>query len=259
MNHFFASKHIMEAKCGESTTQSCIFPLYLYPANEEEGQQKQLFEISSWPPGQDVRVPNLNPEFVTNLENKLGLQFVTEGNGDWQTTFGPEDIFHYAYAVFHSPTYRQRYAEFLKIDFPRLPLTSDRGLFKDLAEKGEKLVALHLMQAPALDQLITKFDVPGSNQVERVRYAEPHRDGQGGQVPGRAYINQTQYFEGIEPKVWEFQIGGYQVLNKWLKDRKGRKLSFDDIIHYQKIVVALKETMRLMQEIDALIPSWPIE
>jgi hypothetical protein len=76
--------------------------------------------------------------------------------------------------------------------------------------------------------------VPGSNQVERVRYAEPHQDGQGGQVAGRMYINQTQYFEGIEPEVWEFQIGGYQVLNKWLKDRKGRRLSFDDIITTRK-------------------------
>jgi hypothetical protein len=75
----------------------------------------------------------------------------------------------------------------------------------------------------------------------------------------QVYINKTQYFEGIQPGVWEFRIGGYQVLNKWLKDRKGRRLSFDDIIHYQKIVVALKETMRLMEEIDALIPSWPIE
>ncbi|RLA92692.1 MAG: N-6 DNA methylase, partial [Deltaproteobacteria bacterium] len=121
-------------------------------------------------------------------------------------------------------------------------------------EKGEELVSLHLMESPKLNQLITGFPVPGSNEVEKVRYAEPHED-----VPGRVYINKTQYFEGIEPEVWDFRIGGYQVLHKWLKDRKGRKLSFDDLFHYQKIVVALKETMRLMEEIDELIPTWPIE
>jgi predicted helicase len=253
-HHAFVSKHIVEKICisPKTSNNAFVFPLYLYTTPEDTAGT--LFATQ-----ETTREPNLSPQFIAAVMEKLDLNFIPDGKGDLQTTFGPEDIFHYAYAVFHSPTYRERYAEFLKIDFPRLPLTSDRGLFKALAEKGEELVALHLMQAPALDHLITKFDVPGSNQVERIRYAEPHRDGQEGQVPGRVYINQTQYFEGIEPEVWEFQIGGYQVLNKWLKDRKGRKLSFDDIIHYQKIVVALKETMRLMEEIDALIPSWPIE
>jgi predicted helicase len=253
-HHAFVSKHIVEKICisPKTSNNAFVFPLYLYTTPEDTAGT--LFATQ-----ETTREPNLSPQFIAAVMEKLDLNFIPDGKGDLQTTFGPEDIFHYAYAVFHSPTYRERYAEFLKIDFPRLPLTSDRGLFKALAEKGEELVALHLMQAPALDHLITKFDVPGSNQVERIRYAEPHRDGQEGQVPGRVYINKTQYFEGIEPEVWEFQIGGYQVLNKWLKDRKGRKLSFDDIIHYQKIVVALKETMRLMQEIDALIPSWPIE
>jgi len=110
-----------------------------------------------------------------------------------------------------------------------------------------------------LNRLITGFPVAGSNEVEKVRYIEPRRDEQGNSIPGRVYINKTQYFEGIEPDVWAFQIGGYQVLHKWLNDRKRRKLSFDDLFHYQKIVVALKETLRLMNEIDELIPSWPIE
>ena len=205
-------------------------------------------------PEYETRDPNLSPKFIAAVEEKLGLEFVREGKGDLEATFGPEDILHYAYAVFHSPTYRERYAELLKIDFPRLPLTSDRELFKALAERGEELVSLHLMESPKPDQFITKFDVPGSSEVEKVRYMEPRGD-----VPGRVYINKTQYFEGIEPEVWEFQICGYQILHKWLKDRKGRKLIFDDFFHYQKIVVALKETMRLMGEIDELIPSWPIE
>ncbi|MDD5288641.1 MAG: hypothetical protein PHY28_05970, partial [Dehalococcoidales bacterium] len=166
--------------------------------------------------------------------------------------FTPEDIFNYTYAVFHSPTYRTRYAEFLKIDFPRLPLTSDKALFKSLADKGAALVALHLMESPLLDTPITKYEVKGEHAVEKVSYDEKTR---------RVYINKTQYFEGVPSDVWNFHIGGYQVCEKWLKDRHKahRKLSIDDINHYQKIVVALKETIRLMSEIDALITKWPIE
>jgi hypothetical protein len=163
----------------------------------------------------------------------------------------PEDIFNYAYAVFHSPAYRSRYAEFLKIDFPRLPLTSDKALFKSLAEKGAFLVSLHLMESPLLDAIITRYEVKGDHAVEIVSYDEKTQ---------RVSINKTQYFEGVPPEVWSFHIGGYQVCEKWLKDRKGRKLTIDDIEHYQKIVVALKETIRLMKEIDETIEEhggWP--
>jgi predicted helicase len=274
-----------------------VFPLYVYTVPEEKPKKGSgsvialtLFEPKA---GYETRDPNLSPKFIAAVEEKLGLRFVREGKGDLETTFGPEDILHYAYAVFHLPTYRERYAEFLKIDFPRLPLTSDRELFKALAEKGEELVSLHLMDLPGLNSLITNFPVAGSDRVEKVRYVEKVTEEK--KVPtdssptsvkvsnrrlplvfehqtpvkikpkpkprptGRVYINKTQYFEGIAPEVWEFQIGGYQVLHKWLKDRKGRKLKFDDLFHYQKVVVALKETMRLMEEIDELIPSWPIE
>jgi len=171
--------------------------------------------------------------------------------------FSPEDIFHYIYAILHSPTYRARYAEFLKIDFPRLPLTSNVKLFRALCALGGELVALHLMESPTLDKLITRFPERGDNHMEQVRYVEPAT-----QQPGRVYINQGQYFEGVPPEVWTFHVGGYQVLEKWLKDRKGRQLSFDDLLHYQKIVVALRETLRLMKEIDQSIEGqggWPIE
>ncbi|GAJ20517.1 unnamed protein product, partial [marine sediment metagenome] len=113
----------------------------------------------------------------------------------------PEDIFNYAYAVFHSPTYRTRYTEFLKIDFPRLPLTSDRALFKSLTEKGAELVSLHLMESPVLSNLITGYPITGSNEVEKITYDDNNQ---------RVYINKTQYFEGVPPEVWEFHIGGYQ-------------------------------------------------
>ena len=161
-----------------------------------------------------------------------------------------EDFFNYAYAVFHSPTYRERYAEFLKIDFPRLPLTDDLKLFRSLAAKGAELVSLHLMESPKLDEFITEFNVKGGDEVEKVQYTDDDQ---------RVWINAKQYFGGVPKEVWEFHVGGYQVCEKWLKDRKGRKLSYEDTQHYQKIVVALSETIWLMSEIDEAIPKWPIE
>ncbi|MFM6776540.1 MAG: type ISP restriction/modification enzyme, partial [Dolichospermum sp.] len=164
----------------------------------------------------------------------------------------PEQIFYYAYAIFHSPTYRTRYAEFLKIDFPRLPLTSNQNLFNSLAIKGEQLVNLHLMKSDTLNNFMTTYQQIGNNQVSEVTYnAELER----------VYINKQSYFTNIPPHIWEFKIGGYQVLDKWLKDRKNakRELSNQDIIHYQKIVIALTQTLQIMEEIDIIIPGFPIE
>ncbi len=173
------------------------------------------------------------------------------GRGLGGGVFYPEDVFAYTYAVLHSPTYRARYAEFLKIDFPRLPLTSDPELFAALVEMGAELVDLHLLRAPAVDRFITTFPAEGDGRVERgyPKYDEKMR---------RVTINKAQYFEGVPPEVWAFYVGGYQVLEKWLKDRRERVLTWDDIQHYQRIVVALAETIRLMEEIDALIPGWPL-
>lgn len=237
--YFMVSKWPISNGAIRSDNQSIdtMFPLYLYPTEGEMQLEKG-------------RRPNLNPEFIKAVSDRLGLKFVADGKGDLKETFGPEDIFNYAYAVFHSPTYRTRYAEFLKMDFPRLPLTSDRKLFKALAAKGAELVALHLMESPALNNLITRYPVAGDNTVDKVSYDEKNR---------RVYINKTQYFEGVPPEVWDFHIGGYQVCQKWLKDRKGRTLTYDELTHYQKIIVALKETIRLMAEIDTLIPEWPVE
>lgn len=151
------------------------------------------------------------------------------------------------YAVFHSPTYRSRYAEFLKIDFPRLPLTSNPELFRSLCALGSELVSLHLMEENAPP--VAGFPVKDNNTVEAVRYTEPGQSAD----EGRIWINKEQYFENVPEEVWSFHVGGYQVCQKWLKDRKGRKLSFDDLTHYQRIVAALAETIRLMSEIDAVI------
>jgi type I restriction-modification system DNA methylase subunit len=244
-SHFGVSRSLIDNRVFYSNRGILnLYPLYLYNIPSETKQD--LFDTFSM-----NRQPNLSPKFIAFVKEKLEMEFIPDGKGDMQKTFGPEDILHYAYAIFHSPTYRERYAEFLKIDFPRLPITSDRELFKALANKGEELVSLHLMESPALNHLITGFPISGASEVEKVRYVD--------QEPGRVYINKDQYFDGIDPELWKFQIGGYQVLHKWLNDRKGRNLSFDDLFHYQRIVIALKETIRIMKEIDSLIPKFPIE
>ena len=209
-------------------------PLYTYPKEEQSGLERE---------------PNLVPKFTQAFADAVGLDFICDGIGDVATTFGPEDIFHYLYAVLHSPEYRRRYADFLKSDFPRVPLPGNRALFMDLSRPGARLVGLHLMEAETTDARTT-FPVPGSNHVDKVRYTPP-RDG----LPARVWINGDQYFDGIAPETYAFAIGGYRPAEKWLKDRKGRSLSADDIAHYQKIVAALAETARLMVEIDDIIEA----
>ena len=203
------------------------------------------------------------PEFIQAMEEKLGMRFqtseVSETSEVSGKTFSPEDVFHYAYAVFHNPTYRTRYAEFLKIDFPRLPLTSDKKLFAKLVELGKELVELHLLKSSKVEDFITAFPVAGNNKVEKVVFGRPDRSPKDLSGLGRVWINPAQYFDGVPEDVWEFQVGGYQVCEKWLKDRRERVLSGEEINHYQKVVVALKETIRLMKEIDKAVVKWPME
>jgi hypothetical protein len=206
---------------------------------------------------------NIAKPFAQEFSQRLNMGFLDSVRGDLKKTFGPEDVFHYAYAVFHSPTYRERYVEFLKTDFPRLPLTSDPKLFRTLCRLGGELVGLHLLESPQVDTLITSWTVPGDHVVAKgyPKYKTPAEVAaatQGKSGAGRVYINKDQYFEGVAPEVWGFHVGGYQVCEKWLKDRRGRSLDIDGLTHYQKVVAALAETIRLMAEIDAAIPAWPI-
>ncbi|MDT5122433.1 MAG: hypothetical protein QOC96_1915 [Acidobacteriota bacterium] len=221
-----------------------LFPLYQY-----QTERVSLFdeEPSDAPGG---RRPNLAPEFIADFSKHLNMSFVADGHGDRTKTFGPEDVFAYMYAVFHSPTYRSRYSEFLKIDFPRVPVTSDAELFRALCDAGARLVSLHLMEAQGSSP--ASFPVNGSNTIEQVRYTAP---GEGDAQEGRVWINREQYFAGVAPEVWAFHVGGYQVCQKWLKDRKGRTLSFDDLTHYNHIVAALADTIELMSRLDAMIDT----
>lgn len=168
---------------------------------------------------------------------------------------GPELIFHYAYAVFHSPAYRERYAEFLRADFPRLPLTSNYELFRMLAGLGGELVGLHARGKGELKGI--GFPVKGDNVIEEVRYQPPQ-----GKEPGRVWINDRQFIEGVPESAWEFPIGGYLPAQRWLKDRVGRTLGYDEREEYCRIIWALLETKRLMGEIDAAIEQhggWPLK
>lgn len=215
-----------------------LFPLFIYPSATDA--------LLSSP--HDQRHPNFKRGFSAYVENCLGMSLC---NTQDNKTIRAETFFYYLYAVFHSPTYRTRYAEFLKIDYPRLPLTTSLRLFHELAELGGDLVTIHLMESPSLDRHIARFTGKGIPQVEKGSYSDE-----------TVWIDKAKSlgFQGVSEKVWNFYIGGYQVCEKWLKDRKGRTLSPDDINHYHRIVVALSETIRIMAEIDKVIEAhggWP--
>jgi predicted helicase len=186
------------------------------------------------------RRPNLNPEFYALLENTYGQRPT------------PEQILYYVYAVLYAPAYRQTYAEFLKSDFPRIPFTKDYELFQEMAALGHQITELHLMESDQLNKPIAKFQGKGSNVIAKAkkvgRNYQPEEQ--------RVYINKDgQYFEGIPQEVWEYQIGGYQVLDKWLYDRRERHLTNEEIQHYCRVVTALKHTIDLQQQIDEIHPG----
>ncbi|MGD0755367.1 MAG: type ISP restriction/modification enzyme [Bacteroidales bacterium] len=205
-----------------------IFPLYLYPKTDEQQIIGATIE----------KIPNLNQEIVRLIEQKLRLTFTNEKVNS-EGTFAPIDIFDYIYAVLHSPTYRLKYKEFLKTDFPRVPYPQNAGSFWQLVNLGSEIRQIHLLESSVLNKNITTYPVNGSNEVTKLKYED-----------AKVWINGDQYFDYVPQIAWEFYIGGYQPAQKWLKDRKGRILSYEDIQHYQKIIVALNETDRLMKEIN---------
>ncbi len=228
VDSFFVSNHVSEMKCAERTIQSYHFPLYMYP--NDQGQQ--TIEGSS------IRVPNLKTEILDQIGILLNLKFVPE-KPTKKDTFAPVDILDYIYSVLYSPKYRNKYKEFLKIDFPRIPYPKDQKKFWKLVELGGELRRLHLLESLTVQKYITKYPVDGDNIVGKIKYEN-----------GNVFINDSQYFANIPEIAWNFYIGGYQPAQKWLKDRKDRELSYDDILHYQKIIVALTETDKIMKEID---------
>ena len=230
--HAFISNKIIESSFVSNRTSeiTSTFPLYKYP--DKNGQQ--TLDQSS------EKTPNLNTDIVKEISGKIGLTFTNEKE-TIKDTFAPIDFLDYIYAVLHSPTYRKKYKEFLKIDFPRVPYPKDKDTFWKLVKLGGEIRQIHLLESAVVEKPVSKYPHTGTNVVGKTKYEN-----------GNVYINETQCFEDVPEVAWNFYIGGYQPAQKWLKDRKDRELQIDDIRHYMKIIVALNETDRLMKEIDKI-------
>jgi predicted helicase len=212
LGYFFMTNIVTDFHILDSAADSTsVFPLYLY---HDDG----------------TRTPNFDQEMLKKFTTNL------------RDSYTPEDVLDYIYAVFHSPTYRETYKEFLKIDFPRVPAPESDTQFHALAAFGKQLRELHLLTSPKVHDFITTFPFGGSGIVDKVAYKD-----------GDVWINTEQYFGNVPKEAWEFYIGGYQPAQKWLKDRKGRMLSNEDIEHYQQMIVALVGTGKIMKEIDVFL------
>lgn len=232
--NFHAHDYISESSLVSNRTSEIgsSFPLYLYPDEQDLDQTIRL---------------NFDPKLYAKIRAAAGLTgplTAPDGSDAFRKATGdarPDEVkvFDYIYGVLHSPTYRETYREFLKIDFPRVPFPADPASFAHISAKGEALRRLHLMEPAAIGDAHFPFEGDGDSVVEK-----PRLEG------GKVWINATQGFAGVSDTAWTFQIGGYQPAQKWLKDRKGRTLSYDDIRHYQKIIKILGETDRIMREID---------
>ena len=226
----FVTDKITDKTILSSKDNANVFPLYCYPEDEK------LYK--------DVnRKPNLNVDIIKQFTALTALQFTAEPDPENlpSQTFAPIHILDYIYAILHHPVYRERYREFLKIDFPRVPFPKDAANFWQYVSLGAKLRRLHLMENVQPIKDVATFPAEGNNMIEKIDYPAG---------ADRVKINNTQYFENVPRLAWDFYTGGYQPAQKWLKDRKGRTLNFDDINHYRKIVTILIETGNIMTEIN---------
>lgn len=243
---YLIAKGVVSKSVISSLDNAYVFPLYLYSEPTEQ--------TTTMP--HEVVHPNVDPVLAEQIASRVGLTYTfspdalfANGTGDELT---PLDLLEYCYAVVHSHAYRAKYKELLKNDFPRIPFPRDAGHFRALVELGGKLRATHLLEADGIDKYITSYPVPGANVVTRMINAgspgwEPTTAGL-----GRVWINDTQYFDGVPESAWTLFIGGYQPAQKWLKDRMGRTLTFEDIRHYQRMIVALERTRALMMGVDTV-------
>lgn len=230
----FVTTNIAGHKTVSAFDINYLFPLYLYQTEENPKKRSSATVMMVFEEKKEYkrRKPNLSAPFVERL------------SASFTTTPSPEHVFFYVYAVLYSNTYRTKYAEFLKADFPRIPFTTSHKLFIKMASYGERLVNLHLLTSNDLDDKAVSMQGKGNNKIEKIRYEKK-----------KVYISDQRYFESVIPEVWEYVIGGYQVCDKWVKDRKGKTLSVEDIKHYSAIVSALKKTIDIQEKIDAIYPD----
>ncbi|NIJ62706.1 type ISP restriction/modification enzyme [Qipengyuania flava] len=281
MDHFFCSRFVTETKSGERTAQSTTFPLWLRREAGEKhkrsnfepawarrcADQLHLTFLDGIPHGEQQ---SMGSDYRHQKAKQIGLlDQPWDGRGDLEKDFGPRDLFDWIYAILHAPSYRSRYAEFLKSDFPRIPIPKDRATFAALVLLGQRLVALHLLKhddEPVLQNPDIRYVGTSKPQIGQRRTS---RGGFPQWENGKVTINESCWFEDVPKATWEFTVGGYQPLSKWIEDRAGkggqnprpgRVLTEEDILHYRRVVTALTETRKIMAEIDQAIEEqggWP--
>lgn len=222
--HVFLSSLIVDIHY--SGDQTYVFPQNIY--NDVENQC--LFEVGN----------------ISGKKSNIDKQIFLLISDAYNTKVKTNMVINYLYAILYSNKYRENYQEFLKIDFPKIPFTKHYGLFEQVSQIGQRLADLHLLQSNELNTPICKFLGKGDNLIKKVEYKEAEE---------KLYINEDQYFEKIPLKIWQYQIGSYQICEKWLKDRRKLALSYDDIIHYCKVVSAIQKTMEIQKQIDAFYPD----
>ena len=231
--HAFISGHVSD-KCFvslKSREATYFFPLWLYETDKKHSNQRSLLDDTQ---RDSSRTSNIKQDFIKSLSSS------------YNQTVSPEEIFYYIYAILYSNIYRSRHEESLKIDFPKIPFTKDYQLFKQVSKLGEELVNLHLLKSPVLNKTSSRFEGGNGDFIKKVNYDTKQK---------RIYINENQYFTNIEPELWNYYIGGYQVFNKWLKDRKDRNLSSEEINHFIRVTESIKKTIEIQKEIDKLYPE----
>ena len=233
--HLFPSDGLTDDSyvSNRSRERGYVFPLYFY----NNVSQQTLLESN---PSQGMNLEwNSLPDWMATIQ-----PFTSPVTDNFVQV--PEAIFYYIYAVLYSNIYRENYQEFLKSDFPRIPFTSNYKTFQHLAILGEQLVELHLLKSKLLDSPVSKYEGRGDDRVEKREYREGSK---------AVFINDSQYFDKVEPEVWNYFIGGYQVLDKWLKERGGRILSLEDQSHFRKVISALIQTLDIQKRIDKFYPE----
>jgi len=225
-SHIFISDALVEHVAVSLKTIDYCFPLYSYP----DTNKLDLFGGYR----SKEQEPNINPRLIAELTKA------------YKKAPSPENIFNYIYAVFFANAYRKKYGEFLKIEFPRVPFTSDSSIFQRLARIGEELVDIHLLRSKKLDSPTAKCEGKGSLSVEKPTYVDGQK---------RIYVNGNKFFGPVSRNVWEYHIGGYQVAYKWLKNRKGRTLSSEEVSHYCRMLTALEETIRIQASLDEVFAA----
>ncbi len=231
-SHAFVTNNIVDRRIFISNRGAAhVFPLWIHETNEKHSNQQSFLDDSQVSSG---KTSNIKQDFLNLL------------SAAYKQAVSPEEVFYYIYAVLYSNLYRKKFEEFLKIDFPKVPFTKDYTLFRKVSNIGKELADLHLLNSPLLNNPATKFEGGDGEFVKKWHYDSKLK---------RIYINEKQFFTNVAPEVWDYFIGGYQVLDKWLKDRKDKSLSSEEINHYIKVIEALKHTLEIQTNIDKIYPE----